>query len=53
MKINHNKLIINLTIWAVSEITLNLIGLDTLADYSEFLSSKDRIVNVNSMTTLK
>lgn len=53
MEINWNKLIINLTVWAISEIALNLIGLDTLADYSEFLYGKHQIVNVTSAIAIQ
>ena len=45
MTINWNKLILNLTIWAIAEIALNFIGLDTLADYSEFLLTKNQTRN--------
>lgn len=45
MKINWNQLIINLTIWAIAEVTLNFVGLDTIADYSEFLGNKHQVVN--------
>lgn len=45
MKINWNQLIINLTIWAIAEVTLNFVGLDTLADYSEFLCNKHQVTN--------
>ncbi|GAB4527351.1 MAG: hypothetical protein Tsb0014_08030 [Pleurocapsa sp.] len=47
MKIKWHKLIANLLIWAISEITLNFIGLDTLADYSEFIFEKHPVIEVN------
>lgn len=37
MKILQSKSITKLTIWLVAEIILNAIGLDDLADYSEFV----------------
>lgn len=37
MKIRWKKLLFNSLIWITTEILLNCIGLDTLADYSEFL----------------
>ncbi|MBD2313705.1 hypothetical protein H6G20_18720 [Desertifilum sp. FACHB-1129] len=37
MKIHWKKLLFSLTIWLISEISLTLIGLDDLADYSEFI----------------
>ncbi len=37
MKLEWKKLFVKTTIWLAAEIILNLLGLDTLADYSEFL----------------
>lgn len=37
-------LIVKLTVWLAAEIVLNLIGLDNLADYSEFVFERDRVV---------
>ena len=37
MEIRWRKLLLKLTIWLVVEIVLNLMGLDDMADYSEFL----------------
>ena len=48
MNIRWSKLIVNLTIWTLSEVALNLVGLDTLADYSEFLTGKHQVVLFNS-----
>ena len=36
MNAQWNKLIARIAIWVIAEILLNLSGLDTLADYSEF-----------------
>ena len=46
MKIKGHKLIINVAAWAIAEITLNVVGLDTLADYSEFLASKHQTIDI-------
>jgi hypothetical protein len=43
MKIRWRQLLINLAVWAIAEITLDCIGLDTLADYSEYLGDRDKI----------
>lgn len=37
MKIKWRKLLFRITIWVVAEIAFNLIGLDDLADYEEFV----------------
>lgn len=37
MKINWKKLLLKTTTLLVTEILLNLAGLDSLADYSEFI----------------
>ena len=36
MSLNLKTLLAKLTVWLTLEIILNLVGLDTLADYSEF-----------------
>jgi hypothetical protein len=36
MNVRWNQLIIKITIWVAGEVLLNVMGLDTLADYSEF-----------------
>lgn len=53
MKINWNKLIVNLTVWLVAEITLNAMGLDTLADYGEFLFGKHQTIEVTYTVTIQ
>ncbi|MGK7952506.1 MAG: hypothetical protein AB4368_27895 [Xenococcaceae cyanobacterium] len=37
MNIQWHRLLYKLTIWLVVEIVLNLMGLDDMADYSEFI----------------
>ena len=37
MRTEWHKLLLKLTIWLVVEIVLNLMGLDDMADYSEFV----------------
>lgn len=37
MQIQWNKLIAKLIIWITAEILLSFLGLDDLADYSEFI----------------
>ena len=48
MKIRWQKLLTNLFIWAIAETTLNVVGLDTIADYSEFLLIKKDITSITS-----
>ncbi len=44
----NNKLISKIVIWLVAEILLNFLGIDELADYSEFVlennSAKDALL---------
>ena len=35
--INWQKLLVKISFWLVAEIILNLLGIDDLADYSEFV----------------
>ena len=41
MKIQWKKLIFKIALWLVAEITLNLLGLDNIADYGEFLEGQN------------
>lgn len=40
-------------VWLVAEIWLNLIGLDNIADYSEFVFAADVGLNLNNHRTFK
>ena len=37
MNIRWQKLLVKISFWLVAEIFLNLLGIDDLADYSEFI----------------
>jgi hypothetical protein len=39
MKILQSKLLVKVAVWLCAELALNLVGLDDLADYSEFLAT--------------
>lgn len=41
MHIHWKKLVFTTTLWLVTEVILNLLGLDNLADYSEFLFGRN------------
>ncbi|MGD1856943.1 MAG: hypothetical protein ACFB2W_22135 [Leptolyngbyaceae cyanobacterium] len=40
MKIKYRQLLIKLLTWCVAEVVLNYVGLDNLADYSEYLKEQ-------------
>jgi hypothetical protein len=44
MQIKWKILIVKITIWLAAEICLNFLGLDSLADYSEFIFQRDVVV---------
>ncbi len=44
MKTQWKKLFVKTTVWLAAEIILNLIGLDNLADYSEFIYEQDVMI---------
>jgi hypothetical protein len=44
MKTQWQKLFVKTTVWLAAEIILNLIGLDNLADYSEFIYGQEVMV---------
>ena len=41
MNLKWKTIFIKIIIWLATEIYLNLLGLDTLADYSEFILVRD------------
>jgi hypothetical protein len=43
MKKQWERQMIKLTVWVFTEVLLNLVGLDNLADYSEFLGDRREI----------
>jgi hypothetical protein len=43
MTIHWHKLIVKLLFWLMTEAILNVVGLDNLADYSEFLIARNLI----------
>ncbi len=47
MKVDWRKLLIQTSVWITSEIFLNLIGLDNIADYSEFLLKQKTTVFIS------
>ncbi len=47
MQIKWKTLLTKTFIWLVAEILLNSIGLDTLADYSEFVFDKNALVHLS------
>lgn len=51
MRVKWKKLLIKTAVWLVAEILLNLLGMDNLADYSEFVFERD-LVNQQQLTIL-
>ncbi len=41
MKLKWKKLLTRMTLWLLVEVSLNLLGLDDLADYSEFIFERN------------
>jgi hypothetical protein len=42
MKVRWQKLLLAITFWSATEIWFNLLGIDNLADYSEFIFERNR-----------
>ena len=59
MQTQWQKILVKITFWLIVEIILNLLGLDNLADYSEFvfegkaLSLKSYICEVTTSSPLE
>ena len=43
MKINYRQLLVKLLMWFVAEVVLSYVGLDNLADYSEYLKEQSTV----------
>ena len=43
MKVKWKTLLFRASVWLIVEISLNLLGLDSLADYSEFVFDRNQI----------
>lgn len=43
MQVKWGKMVVKIAIWLTAEVLLNLVGLDNLADYSEFISGDHSI----------
>jgi preprotein translocase subunit SecG len=48
MKFYWKKVLVKTTIWLAAEIMLNLLGLDNIADYSEFIYGQEAML-LNSL----
>ena len=44
MKIRWKVLLLSMTMWMLGEVSLNLVGLDEFADYTEFLQDKSHFL---------
>ncbi|WP_019509584.1 hypothetical protein [Pleurocapsa sp. PCC 7319] len=44
MKVQWKKLLLKISLWLVTEIWLSFLGIDNLADYSEYVLEKHIIV---------
>ncbi len=44
MNVRWKKLLVTIPLWLVTEIWFNLLGIDNLADYSEFIFEKPLIL---------
>lgn len=49
MKGNWQKVGAKITVWLLLEILLNLVGLDTMADYSEYVFTQEQTVERKSL----
>ena len=48
MEIKYKQLLLRITIWLVLEISLNILGMDDLADFSEFIFEKEFAFNFSN-----
>ncbi len=48
MNKSKNKILLKIFVWLIAEIILNFVGLDDLADYSEYIFEKN-LVMINTL----
>ena len=48
MQVKWGRMAVKVTIWLAAELLLNVVGLDNLADYSEFLFGEQTLTQPNS-----
>ncbi len=48
MNTRWKKLLVKIIVWLVVEILLTILGIDDLADYSEFIGEKKNILVISS-----
>ncbi len=46
MNVRWQKLLVTTTLWLTTEIWFNFLGIDNLADYSEFIFERNAIVQL-------
>lgn len=49
MKVEWQKVLVKTAIWLAVELVLNLLGLDSLADYSEFITNKQEVAALSEL----
>ena len=49
MKIRWQKLLLKITFWLAAEIGFNFLGIDDIADYSEFIFEKPVILLISHL----
>ncbi|WP_287254865.1 hypothetical protein [Moorena sp. SIO4E2] len=47
MNVRWKKLLVKLTLWLIVEVGLNLMGLDDIADYGEFVFERNSTVLIS------
>lgn len=52
MKVKWRKLFVETSAWVTAEVMLNLVGLDNLADYSEFVFQSKAIAATEALSNL-
>ena len=45
MRVRWNKLLVNVAFWLTAEIVLTVLGLDTVADFGEFVVLAETLAN--------
>jgi hypothetical protein len=44
MQVKWKKLLLNLIVWATTELFLNFLGIDSLANYGEFVFERESVI---------
>lgn len=50
MKVQWKRILVKITVWLITDLLLNFLGLDDLADYGEFIFERFMVMNCQRLS---